>query len=566
MRRRLFRLFAVLATLVLAAFLAPAYSASAAPATQIAPGDATAVELTDGTSILVPNNASAQTKVSMLTDVRERLTEQGMALLNQLMALIPGASGPSTGKLTLTVEPTTGLTSGATVSVSGAGYRAGENIYLAQTIAKPSSGYPSTYADAKKVTVSGAGTFSSKLVVKSSFDSVNCQRTACFIASFTAFPKLADRSQDAWIPISFGGAAQGADTAPSNDATGGTPDGDTARSVGAPSVSVSRASGLNPAGDTVAVSGRGFATSGPGIYVGIAQTDQFSTTDSTSFGSETVWVSTNNGRMRQDGSFSVQLPVKAKFGRADCTANPCAVYTFAAHGSGDRSQDTATGISFVGGPSADGAVDVPADGGASRNKPDEDDTTAGTASTSLSTAVIAPTGVTPITVNGSGFATSGPGVYVGVAETGKFSSTDANSFGAVTWVQPKQISDDGSFSVTLDVEPVFAAGNCIERACAVYTFAAHGSSDRSQDTSSPITVEGSEAAKKAANDVEKKKLAKAQAAEKTAAADGEPSQTAEAAALTSHDGGSTGWWPWALGAGAVVVAAAGGYGLGRRRG
>jgi hypothetical protein len=58
-------------------------------------------------------------------------------------------------------------------------------------------------------------------------------------------------------------------------------------------------------------------------------------------------------------------------------------------------------------------------------------------------------------VNGTGFATTGPGVYVGVAETGKYSTTDSSAYNLVTWVPSTQISADGSFSVTLDVAPVF---------------------------------------------------------------------------------------------------------------
>ncbi|GED99994.1 hypothetical protein nbrc107696_04410 [Gordonia spumicola] len=538
-----------------------------APETTPRPESGERVDLIDGTSILLPHQASTATKVSMLTDVRERLTAQGMALLNSLMALMPGGNGPSRGTPVLTVTPTTGLKSGATVTVSGTGYKAGENIYVTQTIAKPSSGYPSTYADAKKVTTSGSGTFSTQITVTSTFAKVDCRKTACFVASFTAFPKLADRSQDAWVPISFAAGGPTTPTAPGTTAPGSPTTPVKPRPGAGPSVSVDRTSGLNPAGDTVTVSGTGFSTSGPGVYVGLAQTDQFSVTDQSSFGDQAVWVATSNGRMRGDGSFSVQLPVKAKFARADCTKAACAVYTFAAHGSSDRSQDTATGVSFTGGPAARGVVNVPQDGGASRRGPVPQNSGPSTASASLSTSTIAATGTTAVTVNGTGFATTGPGVYVGVAETGKYSTTDSSVYSPVTWVPSTQISG-GSFSVTLEIAPVFAAGNCIENSCAVYTFAAHGSSDRSQDTSSPFTVAGTEEEKaRAVTDAKKKAAAPSSTAPSsstspTALAGDKTSATPDNAIAT---GSTTNWWAWGGGAAAVVIAATAGYAAARLR-
>jgi len=559
----------------------PAAEKPAAAPAEIRPGIPAQLTLTDGTVVPLSAAASDTDLVAQLQGLRERLTEEGMALLGRLMALIPGGNGPSTGRPVLTVTPNTGIRPGSTVSISGKGYRAGEDIYVTQTIAKPASGYPTTYADAQKVTADGKGAFTTTLKITATFSSVDCTRTECFVASFTAFPKLTDRSQDVWVPIALsgsgsGGGAGSGEESPRSGETGSG--GGSAGNSAGPRVSVDRASGLNPAGDTVTVHGSGFSTSGPGVYVGIAQTDQFSTTDQSSFGSGTVWVSSSKGNLRQDGSFDVQLPVKAKFGDADCTAHTCAVYTFAAHGSSDRSQDTATPVAFTGGPAADGPVEVPADGGRSRNreKPQNDGPT--TAAVSLSTTTVSATGSTPITVNGTGFSTDGPGVYVGVAETGRFSTTDSSVFGAVAWVMPTDISADGSFSKTIEVSPVFGAGNCIENPCAVYTFAAHGSSDRSQDTSTPITVSGTDAEKKAAakKAADEKKAADKKAAEKKAGEkkagatkSGEQSDGEQAGDGEQHhaDGSddSTTWWPWAVGGAAVVIAAGvGGYAVRRR--
>ena len=55
--------------------------------------------------------------------------------------------------------------------------------------------------------------------------------------------------------------------------------------------------------------------------------------------------------MAADGSFSTTLEVPSSFvgptGPIDCTSVPCAVITFGAHGSQDRSQDTCTSVTFL---------------------------------------------------------------------------------------------------------------------------------------------------------------------------------------------------------------------------
>ena len=55
------------------------------------------------------------------------------------------------------------------------------------------------------------------------------------------------------------------------------------------------------------------------------------------------------------------------------------------------------------------------------------------------------------------------------------------------------IGSDGSFSTTIEVPAVSAAANCVDNACAIFTMAAHHSSDRSQDTVTDLTVGGTEA-------------------------------------------------------------------------
>ena len=457
---------------------------------------------------------------------------QSLPSIGQLGGSLPGIGdllGGSTNQSErqLSVTPATDLSDGATVTIKGVGYPANANIYLAQTIEKPKSGYPSTYGEAAKVTVGADGSFTQEMKVATSFGDVDCTSTQCYVASFTAFPNLSDRSNDQWVPITFKAGAT-SQAAQSQGSTGAAPsDGQStgsgsqsqsgSQSRGSASVSLSKTSDLNPSGDTIRVEGKGFKTSGPGIYVGIAQNDQMDVTNADSFGPDTQFVSTSRGNLKSDGSFSVDLPVSAKFGTADCMQNACSVYTIAAHGSSDRSQDTATAVSFAGGAAKQDAP-LPSGGGSSQSagsagsgasgstgssgtsstsasssssSSNDSSSSTGTPAVSLSTTELNPSGSTSITVSGTGFKTSGNGIYVAVAEKNKFSTTNADAFSAAEFVRTSQMSSDGSFSTTLNVEAVTSAANCVENDCALYTFAAHGSSDRSQDTATDLSVGGS---------------------------------------------------------------------------
>ena len=453
---------------------------------------------------------------------------QSLPSIGQLGGSLPGIGdllGGSTdqSERQLSVTPATDLSDGATVTIKGVGYPANANIYLAQTIEKPKSGYPSTYGEAAKVTVGADGSFTQEMKVATSFGDVDCTSTQCYVASFTAFPNLSDRSNDQWVPITFKAGAT-SQAAQSQGSTGAAPSGgqstgsgsqSQSQSRGSASVSLSKTSDLNPSGDTIRVEGKGFKTSGPGIYVGIAQNDQMDVTNADSFGPDTQFVSTSRGNLKSDGSFSVDLPVSATFGTADCMQNACSVYTIAAHGSSDRSQDTATAVSFAGGAAKQDAT-LPSGGGSSQSagsasssasgstgssgsssttgsggSSSSSRSSTGTPAVSLSTTELNPSGSTAITVSGTGFKTSGNGIYVAVAEKNKFSTTNADAFSAAEFVRTSQMSSDGSFSTTLNVEAVTSAANCVENDCALYTFAAHGSSDRSQDTATDLTVGGS---------------------------------------------------------------------------
>jgi hypothetical protein len=115
------------------------------------------------------------------------------------------------------------------------------------------------------------------------------------------------------------------------------------------------------------------------------------------------------------------------------------------------------------------------------------------------------TGSTILTVTGTGFDTGGNGVYLvfGPVSAAPEYYSDPSLYGAFRWVHAgagaspaaAALASDGSFSTTLEVASTFTtpAGDidCLATGCAVITFAAHGSPDRSQDTCVAIFVAGS---------------------------------------------------------------------------
>ncbi|MCW2529140.1 MAG: putative rane protein [Pseudonocardiales bacterium] len=296
-----------------------------------------------------------------------------------------------------------------------------------------------------------------------------------------------------------------------------------ASAVDGPAITVTPATGLAAAGAEITVSGSGFSTAGNGIYVGIAGTATYSPTNPGVFGA-VKWVHTGatpspgQDVLDNDGTFSTTLNVAATFGTTDCLASACAIYTLASQGSSDRSQDTSAAVTFADGettsptPTETTASPTPTETTASPT-PTETTTSTPTATpTETALPVNSVVSVTPtngldpdgdsVTVTGAGFATTGPGIYVGIASISKFSPTSMDAFGPTKWVHlgatpaPGQdvLNPDGSFSTTLDIDATFGSGasatDCMTEACAIFTFAAHGSTDRSQDTTTPLAFEG----------------------------------------------------------------------------
>ena len=119
----------------------------------------------------------------------------------------------------------------------------------------------------------------------------------------------------------------------------------------APQVTVSKSADISAAGETITVTGSGFSGAGDGIYVGLVQDDKFSVTDAA------AWMTTKWLRSTDivGGSWSAAIDVEAVKAGSDCLVNACSIYTIAAHGSSDRSQDTQTPVSFGDDPDAPNA-------------------------------------------------------------------------------------------------------------------------------------------------------------------------------------------------------------------
>lgn len=132
----------------------------------------------------------------------------------------------------------------------------------------------------------------------------------------------------------------------------------------APAITVSRTSGLRPAGDTVVVTGRGFDVE-KGVYVAFCvdrgpaerPTPCGGGADTTGTGGGSRWVSSDPppyGRglavpFGPGGTFRVELSVTALIGEHDCRKVRCAVVTRADHTrTDDRSQDTHVPVTFAG--------------------------------------------------------------------------------------------------------------------------------------------------------------------------------------------------------------------------
>jgi hypothetical protein len=342
-----------------------------------------------------------------------------------------------------------------------------------------------------------------------------------------------------------------------------------------PSVTVTPATGIDPAAGTLTVSGTGFSTTGPGFYVGVGPKSAMDNADWFSNAAHyqgVRWATTAGtygAKINADGSVSIPLTkLKRVFtsngASVDCAAVECGVYTFAAHGSADRSQDTYTPIVFAApartsvtvtssaagitagtaatftatvSPAAGGSVEF-FDGTTSLGSSavsggvaslttsalavgshaitatftPADATVAAPATSSAANVTVNPAGVPTvsvpqvpagggtITVTGSGFSTTAPGIYLALGPAGLagfYAGADTLIPTETVWIaagnpsvttgtaRTAPLNADGTFSVAITVP---APGGSIP-AYAIYTSKAHGQgfADPSQNTITAVT-------------------------------------------------------------------------------
>ncbi|WP_307810589.1 hypothetical protein [Tomitella biformata] len=262
-----------------------------------------------------------------------------------------------------------------------------------------------------------------------------------------------------------------------------------------PNVTLSKGSGLNASGESITVRGTGFSGGGYGIYVGLAQKNQFSHTDAAVFQDAKFIKSAD----MSGGSWSTTLNVNSAVPNGDCLTNACAIYTLAAHGSSDRSQDTSVDVSFVGTPPRPGSGTPDGGTGGGGGTGTSGGGTGGGAeaagggtfasNSALTVSLSKSTGLNPggdmVTISGSGFSGAAPGLYVGMVQDSKFSSTNADVWMTTAFLKPDAISG-GSWSTTMELAAIMNGSDCMVSTCSIYTVAAHGSSDRSQDSRTPV--------------------------------------------------------------------------------
>ncbi|GAA4972834.1 hypothetical protein GCM10023205_43910 [Yinghuangia aomiensis] len=106
-------------------------------------------------------------------------------------------------------------------------------------------------------------------------------------------------------------------------------------------LTVSKSTGLDPAGENVTVTGKGFA---PGIQVFVAVCDPAQPA-----GKACDMANYKMATVDAGGGFVADVKLVAKFGQTDCTATPCAVQTSRMGNGKDRTQEALAAIGFTGG-------------------------------------------------------------------------------------------------------------------------------------------------------------------------------------------------------------------------
>ncbi len=279
-----------------------------------------------------------------------------------------------------------------------------------------------------------------------------------------------------------------------------------AQAAPAPSITVSEAP---DGGGPVTITGSGFDTTDPGIYVGLGNQSATGFYSATLVGSETVWVDTANTSggssgartepMSAQGTFSFTITAPAG------TDSSYAVFSSKAHGLGayaDFTQNVTTNLSY-----AEAPVETPT----ATPTPSETPTTPPTVSPT-DTPTSAPTGTptppTPaltvsqipagggiVTVSGTGFSTTDPGIYIAAGHSGAANLYVAPGLDASKAVQIKVGNTVGANTAPMNSDGSFTATLTLPADDGVTTWSVYASKgegqgagrDTTQNTSAPLT-------------------------------------------------------------------------------
>lgn len=329
----------------------------------------------------------------------------------------------------MSATKTTGLNpAGESITVTGTNYKPGVGLYLLNCLASDTSGGTCDMANSKQVTVGADGTFSQALTV-ASFPGTDCLTKACAVMT-SRVGQGADLTQQRLLPLSFS-----------------TPVVKTAK------LSADRTAGLNPAGDTINVTGTGFA---PGVTLFLVNC----------LASDTTGATCDMANLKQvtvdaSGGFTQALKV-GSFQGTDCLVVACAVMTSRVGQGADLTQQTALPLTFT-------AVTTPPPG------PTGPQLTA-SRSTDLN-----PAG-DDITVKGSGFKAA-TGLFVVLCDPA------VPNGGACDMANFKQVKTDaaGAFSTPLHVVAKFGTTDCTKVACALMTSRIGAGADRTQEAKLAVT-------------------------------------------------------------------------------
>lgn len=423
----------------------------------------------------------------MLHRIRRAL----LALLLSLAALATAATAASAAP-ELAVSVGSALNpNGVTVTVSGTGFEqsytpaAGPpsptpGFYIAQgaivsgTVVTGTAKWINPGASSETATqapLAPSGDFSASLALSGTLDegAVDCRVADCLVIAWPAHSNPVDGALiEATEPLAFG-----------------------------PPLWLSKSTDLDPAGETVTVSGDDFEQSyppapgsgaplpQPGFYVAQAAVRGGAIVTGASKWINPAAPSETAGQapLSPSGAFSASIALTGTLdgGAVDCGVTDCQVIAWPAHsnpvdGHLIVTQDIAFGEPDSGPGPGPGPDPGPGPGGIGL---------AATPSSNLST-----TAPTTVTVQGVGYSPTAPGIYVVFGP--QSGNTNPGAYGDSKWLSlGTGLSATGTFATTLTVRPTYtdASGNvvnCTVVQCYVSTMRAHGMADVDQSASVPL--------------------------------------------------------------------------------